>query len=744
MGKKITLVSLAILVAMLTAAPDFGGIKKQKIAMKTPNDTGSYDPKLPYSAVIGSTFGQSTNGFGWISTTSRKVQTNLDPVTGTMIGSIYRKYDTTTGSGTIGGMTGAWNGATGADFQGYAQGIYTSSIYQTSTTGKPGGRYPYPNEFINGYFFGTFNDMDNKEDGSGDPNNSQPMFTVADATFGWDLAMWSDATRIEATEGGAVIPAAWTGEGDVVYDEVSGYYYWTISFGETLFNTDNAINSFVVGKSNSPADPASWVWTDYKDLRFDATPAADSLDFGITNIGDFHIAYCKDTQGYGTGKGIAVAMTTDVDDFALDASGTEVAQNWKLSYMYTNNWGLDESTGDLKPGWVKPGEDMLYQLEGKDIFDWYGEAILDYNLDTLWTDSTNTVIDTVLVDTLGYIPMNDIFIQTSLSAVATENNNVHVMLRVWPASLESPGSYYTMTDNGFRGGWYHLKGTITDSGVTWEKAKYVTSFIDNDIGKYEYRYYNANNMSIGYAGTLEGGNEVIYMSWLDKPFSRATLATETDARFTATDNVYNDDAYFVTSSNGGQYWDITSSKNVESGDPANPIWKMYFGKNLTNSSTLHEQGWSVANHGSVDGSTITVYAAHQYYDPFTTFLPADEIDDYASFLQNLKVWKITGTINGSGIESEEVSLTKDFSLMQNYPNPFNPSTEIRFALKNEGKVKLSVFNTKGELVANLKNEKMAKGTHSVNFDATALNSGVYFYKLDVNGMAETKKMILTK
>ncbi|HQP70944.1 MAG TPA: T9SS type A sorting domain-containing protein [Clostridiales bacterium] len=727
MYKKLTLIVIGIVAAVLSAATDLDAITREKFAMKTPNDTGSYSPKLPYSAVIGNTFGQSTNGYGWILSTTRKVQTNLDPTTGTMVGSIYRKYDTVTGSGTIGGMTGNW----GASFQGYAQTVYNTSIYSTNPDLKPGGRYPYANEFINGYFFATFNDMDLGPNGAGISTTSQPMFTVADATLGYELAMWSEPKRIEATEGGAVIPAAWTGEGDVVYDPVTGYYYWTVTFGETLNNTDLAINSIAVGKSLDPANPDSWVWTDYHELRFDATD--DTV--GSTNIGDFHIAYCKDIQGYGTGKGIAVSMMQDVNDF-VTVDGTDVAQNWKLSYMYTTNWGLDESTGDLKSNWIKPGEDMLFQLEGKDIFDWYGEQILD--LDSIGIDSlTNEII----WDTLGVVTMNDIFIQTSLSAVATENNNVHVMLRVWPASLDNPGSYYTMTDSGFRGGWYHLKGTITDTGVTWGKAKYVASFIDNDIGEHEYKYYNSNNMSIGYAGTIDGGNEVIYMSWLDKPASRATLATQTNPLFD-TDNVYNDDAYFVTSSNGGLYWDIASTKDVESGDPANPIWKMYFGTNLTKTGNLHEQGWSVAQHGSMNGSTITVYGAHQYYDPATPTV--DPIDDYACYLQNLKVWKITGTVNPSGIEAEEVSMVKDFRLLQNYPNPFNPSTEIRFALANDSNVKLSVFNTKGELVANLKNGAMAKGSHAVTFDASALNSGVYFYKLDVNGMSETRKMVLTK
>jgi hypothetical protein len=137
---------------------------------------------------------------------------------------------------------------------------------------------------------------------------------------------------------------------------------------------------------------------------------------------------------------------------------------------------------------------------------------------------------------------------------------------------------------------------------------------------------------------------------------------------------------------------------------------------------------------------LTVYAACQYNDEANPI--ADPPASFDDFQQFLKVWKVTGT--GTGIEAEQVSMIKNFELFQNYPNPFNPSTDIKFNLQTDSQVKLSVFNTKGELVADLKNEKMLKGSHSVNFDASNLNTGVYFYRLNVNGRAETKKMVLVR
>jgi hypothetical protein len=87
----------------------------------------------------------------------------------------------------------------------------------------------------------------------------------------------------------------------------------------------------------------------------------------------------------------------------------------------------------------------------------------------------------------------------------------------------------------------------------------------------------------------------------------------------------------------------------------------------------------------------------------------------------------------------------DFILYRNYPNPFNPSTRISFNLKNESQIELKIFNSKGELVQNLAAGKMSKGLHNFSFKADEINSGVYFYRLSIDGVAkETRKMLYLK
>ncbi|MBN2790850.1 MAG: T9SS type A sorting domain-containing protein [Candidatus Delongbacteria bacterium] len=98
----------------------------------------------------------------------------------------------------------------------------------------------------------------------------------------------------------------------------------------------------------------------------------------------------------------------------------------------------------------------------------------------------------------------------------------------------------------------------------------------------------------------------------------------------------------------------------------------------------------------------------------------------------------------TSIEPELSGLIDNFKLYQNYPNPFNPVTDISFSLNTQNHVKLTIFNQKGQLVDNLINKVLNRGLHQVKFDASDLNSGIYYYTLTIKDRTETKKMILIK
>jgi len=85
-----------------------------------------------------------------------------------------------------------------------------------------------------------------------------------------------------------------------------------------------------------------------------------------------------------------------------------------------------------------------------------------------------------------------------------------------------------------------------------------------------------------------------------------------------------------------------------------------------------------------------------------------------------------------------------YDLSQNYPNPFNPTTTINFNIPTKEFVVLKVYNVLGKEVATLVNETKNEGSYNVNFDASALSSGTYFYRLEAGDYTNVKKMILLK
>ncbi len=97
-----------------------------------------------------------------------------------------------------------------------------------------------------------------------------------------------------------------------------------------------------------------------------------------------------------------------------------------------------------------------------------------------------------------------------------------------------------------------------------------------------------------------------------------------------------------------------------------------------------------------------------------------------------------------GIKDIGGSVPSEFNLDQNYPNPFNPSTVIRYEILTRSHVTLAVFNTLGQKVAELVNGEMDAGYHKIQFNATNLASGVYFYRIQAGSYVETKSLCILK
>lgn len=99
----------------------------------------------------------------------------------------------------------------------------------------------------------------------------------------------------------------------------------------------------------------------------------------------------------------------------------------------------------------------------------------------------------------------------------------------------------------------------------------------------------------------------------------------------------------------------------------------------------------------------------------------------------------------TGVEEEHINIPQQVDLSQNYPNPFNPATNIRFSLSKSASVSMHIYDITGRLVSTLLQEQsLNSGRHTIQFNASDLASGVYIYRLNVDGEVFTKKLTLIK
>jgi hypothetical protein len=114
------------------------------------------------------------------------------------------------------------------------------------------------------------------------------------------------------------------------------------------------------------------------------------------------------------------------------------------------------------------------------------------------------------------------------------------------------------------------------------------------------------------------------------------------------------------------------------------------------------------------------------------------------YTYRLKQVDLAGAYQYSNEVEVNVNVPAAFSLDQNYPNPFNPTTMIQYSIPADQQVRLNIYNLLGEKVMTLIDGFRKAGQHEVNFNASNLASGVYFYKLEAGTQSSIKKMILMK
>jgi len=163
----------------------------------------------------------------------------------------------------------------------------------------------------------------------------------------------------------------------------------------------------------------------------------------------------------------------------------------------------------------------------------------------------------------------------------------------------------------------------------------------------------------------------------------------------------------------------------------------------TTATELNNQGFEIQR--STDGT----YRPIGFVNGFGT---TTDIHNYSftdsdvqtgTYYYRLKQVDYNGIYDYSDVVQVDVAPV-NFALEQNYPNPFNPSTIISYGIPVKSNVTLKVFDVLGNEVAILVNEEKPAGSYEVEFDASALPSGIYFYSIQTGRYVETKKMVLLK
>jgi hypothetical protein len=178
----------------------------------------------------------------------------------------------------------------------------------------------------------------------------------------------------------------------------------------------------------------------------------------------------------------------------------------------------------------------------------------------------------------------------------------------------------------------------------------------------------------------------------------------------------------------------------------------------TNSISISSNDCGLAIYTGTCSSMIERYCV-KGGNPSQPYMPWDDninLSAYASQTAYIRIWEY-GTVSQTGDFQICVTLTptnetdhntsiipKFYKVSQNYPNPFNPSTIIMYDLPEGGMVSIKIYDMLGREVRTLVNEYKNAGSYNVEFNASNLPSGTYFYCLQAGSFAETKKLVLLR
>ncbi len=260
----------------------------------------------------------------------------------------------------------------------------------------------------------------------------------------------------------------------------------------------------------------------------------------------------------------------------------------------------------------------------------------------------------------------------------------------------------TSTTDG-AGGYFYADAKID----FWSQATGLVTAVPHDTSLFVddmNGFGQSNHLTLGGPTICKTGTQIV-------------IVFQAFQRDTATSGHRYSDVWYVRSANNGATWtrpiNITNTRDVDERYPSVSKWNQAGFVNMTWQEDVYPGTWVIA---TPDAGALPSRAKQVFYK---LQVPTTGVDE-------------RGTV------------ATGFKLEQNYPNPFNPKTRISYVVPTAMDVQLSVYNVLGQKVANVVDEYREAGNYEIDFNASHLSSGVYYYTLRAGTFSETKRMVLMK
>jgi hypothetical protein len=445
---------------------------------------------------------------------------------------------------------------------------------------------------------------------------------------------------------------------------------------------------------------------------------------------------------------------TDPANLPLVQSGS-LATNWNISSLpldYNTNyyWYVVEN-GDTcivtGPTWsFKTEPDPGLILSWFDNFDTYtaGQRLACQNpVDwTTWTlIPCSTVEDALISDAQSYSAPNSVVIVQNNDLVHPIGDLTYGKYSISFRSYIATGKNgYFNTLSGFTGGAYEWamecyfntggQGSLNAGGTgvasftfpynSWNLVELIVD-IDNDAAEFKFNGASIHTWPWSSGATGSGG--------------QLQLAGTDFFGATAQDQMYVDDYTFVD----------LNVVPVELTSFAANAFDQNVELNWITATEINNQRFEIERKTAESQfRTIGYISGHGTTTEQQTYSFVDKKLETGKYFYRLKQFDFNGSFEYSNEIDVDVNALLTYDLKQNYPNPFNPNTLIKYSVAKDGFVNVSIFNLLGEKVATLVDNNMKAGSYEVNFDASFLSSGIYFYSIEAGDFKAVRKMVLMR